>query len=66
MVKLDIFSNIIKQLAKVRDHLSESSVMFRRLSIIILIEDFYQFPSIIGWPLYNQVYIKKDLYSKIL
>lgn len=47
MIELDMFSNIIKQLAKARDLISENTAIFKTLPIPISIEDFYQFSSII-------------------
>lgn len=66
MVKLDMFSNVAKQLAKARGLTIESTAIFRRLLIVILMEDFYQFPLVIGYLLWDEVYIEEDHYGKML
>lgn len=43
IIKLDIFSNIVKQLVKTRGLTNKSTAIFKRLPIVILIKDFYQF-----------------------
>ncbi len=55
MVELDMLSNIAKQLAKTRGLSNESTAMFGGLPIVILIEDFYQFPPVIGRLLWEEV-----------
>lgn len=47
-ISMDMFSNIIKQLAKARDFISETIAIFKTLSILIPIENFYQFSFMIG------------------
>lgn len=54
MVKLEMFSNMGKQLAKARGLSNSSIAMFESLSIIIIMGDFYQFLSIIGHPLWGK------------
>lgn len=66
IVKLNILLNIIKQLAKAKDLISENITIFERLFIVILIKDCYQFFFIIGCLLWNKVCIKEDYYSKML
>lgn len=66
MVDLDILSNIVKQLAKIRGLLSENTIIFERLFIIIFMEEFYQFFFVIGQFLWKDVCIEEDFYSKML
>lgn len=61
-----MLSNIIKQLAKVRDLIGESTAIFEELSIVIFIEDFYQFLLAIGFLLWDKVCIKENHYSKMV
>ncbi len=66
MVMLDMLSNIVKQLAKAKGLSSESTAMFRGLPIVILIGGFYQFPPVIGQPLWEEVCTEEDPYGKML
>lgn len=66
MVELDMLSNITKQLAKARGLTGESTAMFGGLPIVILMEDFYQFPPVIGRPLWDEVRTEEDHYGKML
>lgn len=46
--------------------MNESIAIFKGLSIVIFMENFYQFPFVIGRPLWNKVCLKKDHYRKML
>ncbi len=54
MVKLEILSNIGKQLAKAQGLSNSSIAVFEGLPIIIVMRDFYQFPPIAGRPLWGK------------
>lgn len=41
MVELDMLLNITKQLTKTQDLINKSIVIFGRLTIVILMKDFY-------------------------
>ncbi len=66
MVELDMLSNMAKQLAKARGFSIKSTIIFGRLLIVIFMEDFYQFPPMIGQPLWEEVCVEEDSYDKIL
>lgn len=61
-----MFSNIAKQLAKARSLVDENTAIFGGLPIVILMGDFYQFPPVIGRPLWDEVCIEEDHYGKML
>lgn len=41
MIKLAIFSNMAKQLVKIRGFVNKSTTIFEKLPIIIFMKDFY-------------------------
>lgn len=48
IVELNIFFDIIMQLAKTKKFIGNSNTICKKLPIIILMEDFYQFSPIIS------------------
>ncbi len=54
MAKLEILSNMRKQLAKACGFSNFSMAVFRDLPIIIVLGDFYQFPPIAGCLLWGK------------
>lgn len=54
IVKMEMLLNMKKQLAKARGLLNSSTVVFDSLPIVIIIKDFYQFPSITRHPLWGK------------
>lgn len=66
MVKLEILSNMKKQLAKACSLSNSSMAVFKGLFIIIIIGNFYQFLLITDCPLWGKPQTDKDHNSKIL
>lgn len=65
MIDLDIFSNMAKPLVKVKSLTNKDTAMLKKLSIVILIRDFYQFFLIVNYPLLNEEHIEEKYYSKM-
>ena len=53
-------------MAKARGLTGKNIAMFGKLPIVIFIGDFYQFPLVIGRPLWDKVCIVEDYYGKML
>ena len=66
MLELEMLSNMAKQLAKARDLSNNSTAVFGSLPIFIVMGDFYQFPSIIGHPLWEEFQTDEDHNGKTL
>ena len=66
MVKLEILSNMEKQLAKSRSLSNSSIAVFGDLPIVIVIEDFYQFLLIADHPLWGKPQTNEDHNGKTL
>ena len=66
IVKLEMLSNIENQLAKACGLSNSSTAVFRGPPIIIIIENFYQFPFIAGRSLWGEPQTDKDYNGKIL
>lgn len=66
MVKLEMLSNIGKQLAKARGLSNSSTAVFGGLPIVIVMGNFYQFPPIAGRPLWGKPQTDDDHNGKTL
>ncbi len=66
MVKLQILSNMEKQLAKARGFSNFSTAVFGGLPIVIVMRDFYQFLPIADRLLWGKPQTNKDHNSKTL
>ncbi len=66
MVKLEMLSNMGKQLAKARSLSNSRTTVFGRLPIVIVMGDFYQFLPIAGRPLWGEPQTDEDHNRKTL
>lgn len=66
IVAFDRFSNIAKHLVKAKTISSKSTIIFEELLMLILMQDFYHIFPIIGYSLWENIYIEEDFYGKMI
>lgn len=64
MIDLKLFILIEKQLQKVKGLDLYSTIVFGRLSLVVLMGDFYQFAPVLGKAFWNHPIEKKEVHKK--